>query len=55
LQAALLKADAAFAFMERLGLPFFCFHDRDVVPEGDRPRQSNAILDQVLERIEGDS
>ena len=39
--------------MERLGLPFFCFHDRDVAPEGDRPRQSNAMLDQVLERIEG--
>jgi len=53
LQAAMLKADAAFAFMERLGLPFFCFHDRDVAPEGDRPRQSNAMLDQVLERIEG--
>jgi xylose isomerase len=53
LQAAMLKADAAFAFMERLGLPFFCFHDRDVAPEGDSPRQSNAMLDQVLELIEG--
>src|SRR4051794_33104670 len=25
MQAALTKAEAAFAFMERLGLPFFCF------------------------------
>ena len=50
--AALMKADAAFAFMERLGLPFFCFHDRDVAPEAATPRQSNALLDRVLERVE---
>jgi xylose isomerase len=52
LPAAIMKADAAFAFMERLGLPFFCFHDRDVAPEGDTPRQTLAMLDQVLARIE---
>jgi xylose isomerase len=52
LPAAMMKADAAFAFMERLGLPFFCFHDRDVAPEGDTPRQTRAMLDQVLARIE---
>jgi xylose isomerase len=48
----MMKADAAFAFMERLGLPFFCFHDRDVAPEGNTPRQTKAMLDQVLARIE---
>jgi xylose isomerase len=53
LPAAVMKADAAFAFMERLGLPFFCFHDRDVAPEGDTPGQTKAMLDQVLTRIEG--
>jgi xylose isomerase len=53
LPAAMMKADAAFAFMERLGLPFFCFHDRDVAPEGDTPQQTKAMLDQVLARIEG--
>ena len=52
LEAALDKADAAFAFLERLGLPFFCFHDRDVAPEGDSLRESNALLDRVLERVE---
>jgi xylose isomerase len=52
LPAAMMKADAAFAFMERLGLPFFCFHDRDVAPEGNTPRQTKAVLDQVLARIE---
>lgn len=52
LPAALSKADAAFAFLERLGLPFFCFHDRDVAPEGATLRNSNAQLDIVLERVE---
>ena len=51
--AAVQKADAAFAFLERLGLPFFCFHDRDVAPEGASLRDSNANLDAVLAHIEG--
>ena len=50
--AAAMKADAAFAFLERLGLPFFCFHDRDVAPEGDTLRESNARLDRVLEHVQ---
>ncbi len=51
--AAMQKADAAFAFLERLGMPFFCFHDRDVAPEGASLRESNANLDAVLAHIEG--
>ena len=27
-------SDVAFEFMEKLGVPFYCFHDRDVAPEG---------------------
>jgi xylose isomerase len=33
--AARIKADAAFAMFTLLGVPFFTFHDRDVVPEGE--------------------
>lgn len=29
------KADAAFEFMTKLGLPYFCFHDLDVVDFGN--------------------
>ena len=32
--AARVKADAAFDMFALLGVPFFTFHDRDVVPEG---------------------
>ena len=38
--AARAKADAAFAFFSTLGAPFYCFHDRDVAPEGSSPRES---------------
>jgi xylose isomerase len=50
LAAAQQKLDNAFDFFRRLGLPFWCFHDRDVAPEGATLRESNAMLDAVLER-----
>ena len=31
---AKMKADVAFEMFDLLGVPFFCFHDRDAVPEG---------------------
>jgi xylose isomerase len=31
IERAKLKADAAFEFMSKLGLPYYCFHDVDVV------------------------
>jgi xylose isomerase len=52
LELARLKLDAAFEFFEKLGAPFFCFHDRDVAPEGATLKESNVNLDRVLERIE---
>jgi xylose isomerase len=50
LAAAQRKLDNAFDFFARLGMPFWCFHDRDVAPEGATLRESNALLDAVLER-----
>ena len=34
LEMALKRVDVAFEFMAKLGVPFYCFHDRDVAPEG---------------------
>src|SRR5579871_4745825 len=34
MDAARIKADAAFDMFTILGFPFFTFHDKDVVPEG---------------------
>jgi xylose isomerase len=52
LELAELKIDAAFEFFTRLGAPFFCFHDRDVAPEGETLLESHAVLDRLLERVE---
>ena len=41
-----MKLDAAFDFFGKLGLPFWCFHDRDVAPEGATLAESNRILDR---------
>lgn len=35
MQAAKQKADVAFEFFEKLSIPYYCFHDIDVAPEGD--------------------
>lgn len=50
LQAAQVKLDNAFDFFNCLGLPYWCFHDRDVAPEGSTLKESNANLDAVLDR-----
>lgn len=46
------KIDAAFELFAKLGVPFFCFHDRDVAPECATLRESHALLDRLLERVE---
>src|SRR6476620_683345 len=42
------RARVAFEFIEKLGAPFYCFHDRDVAPEGKNLRESNKNLDAVV-------
>jgi xylose isomerase len=42
------RARVAFQFMEKLGVPFYAFHDRDVAPEGKTLRESNKNLDAVV-------
>ena len=49
---ALAKVDYAFEFFTKLGAEYFCFHDRDIAPEGDTLRETNANLDRVVDKIE---
>jgi len=42
------RARVAFEFMEKLTAPFYCFHDRDVAPEGKSLAESNKNLDAVV-------
>ncbi|MEK9863302.1 MAG: xylose isomerase [Verrucomicrobiota bacterium] len=41
------RARVAFEFMEKLGAPYYAFHDRDVAPEGSSLAASNRSLDAV--------
>ena len=45
---AQIRVRAAFEFMEKLGAPFYAFHDRDVAPEGRNLRETNKNLDAVV-------
>ncbi len=42
------RARVAFEFIEKLGAPYYAFHDRDVAPEGKTLAQSNKNLDAVV-------
>ncbi len=45
---AINRARVGFEFIEKLGAPFYCFHDRDVAPEGATLAESNKNLDAVV-------
>lgn len=48
---ALRRVDVAFGFMQCLGVPYYCFHDRDVAPEGDSFRKTCENLDRVVAKL----
>lgn len=50
--AARQKMDAAFEFFTKLGVPFFCFHDRDIAPEGDSFAESCRNLESMVDAAE---
>jgi len=47
LTASIKKADAAFEFFTKLGVPYYCFHDRDAAPEGDTVAESEKNLSKI--------
>jgi xylose isomerase len=42
------RARVAFEFMQKLGAPFYAFHDRDVAPEGATLAETNKNFDAVV-------
>ena len=50
--ASRAKLDAAFEFIDKLNVPFFTFHDRDVAPEGRTYAETSANLDASVDQIE---
>ena len=51
MEAAKMKADAAFELFAILGQPFFCFHDADVRPEHESLAENTAALDEICDHF----
>lgn len=51
IEKAKAKIDGVFEFCEKLGVKFFCFHDRDIAPEGETLRDTNKNLDIVVDYV----
>jgi xylose isomerase len=49
---AKIRVEAAFEFMEKMSLPFFCFHDVDIAPEGNSLKEFHSNLDVIVGLIE---
>lgn len=43
------KMDAAFEFITKIGAPFYCFHDYDLVDEGSSLKESESRLQKIVE------
>jgi xylose isomerase len=51
LAMAATRVRVAFEFIEKLGAPFYAFHDRDVAPEGRNLRETNRNLDVIVKAL----
>lgn len=49
LERARQKMDAAFEFITKMGIPFYCFHDYDLVDEADTLNESEARLRKIVD------
>jgi xylose isomerase len=50
--AARMKMAVAFEFFTKLGIPFYCFHDRDVAPDGRSFAEFRSNLDSLVDDAE---
>ena len=45
------RVEAAFELFEKLNVPFFCFHDPDIAPEGSTLKETYENLDVIVRMI----
>jgi xylose isomerase len=48
MEKAKARMQALFELTAKLDIPFYCFHDRDIAPEGANLKESNANLDAIV-------
>lgn len=45
------RVEAAFEFMEKMNLQYFCFHDIDIAPEGESLREFFKNIDTIVDLL----
>ena len=48
---ALTRVDVFFEFLDKMGIEYYCWHDRDIAPELNNLPASNDALDQVVAKL----
>ena len=51
METAYAKADAAFEFMNKMGIQYFCFHDYDMAPQGATLEEGNRNIDEISDYV----
>jgi xylose isomerase len=51
MDVAFKRVDACFELLEKLSVDYYCFHDRDIAPEGSSLKESNARLVEISDYI----
>jgi xylose isomerase len=46
------RVEACFELLDILDVDYFCFHDRDIAPEGDTLQETNRNLDEIVNVIQ---
>ncbi|WP_308638312.1 xylose isomerase [Paenibacillus silvisoli] len=46
------RVEANFEFLSKIGIPYYCFHDRDIAPEGANLAETNKNLDVIVDMLE---
>ena len=54
LDLAKTRVPVFFEFCEKLGAPYYAFHDRDVAPHGQTLKQSNQYLDTIVKLLKAE-
>ena len=48
---ALNRVDVFFEFLDKMGIYYYCWHDRDIAPELNNLSESNKALDSVVAKL----
>lgn len=51
MELAKARMRAAFELLEKLGMPYVCFHDQDIAPVGDTLKESFTAFDEMVEMM----